>query len=149
MGPADSHCALPDGGSIVQMVDLNACQPAQDAAGGGDDGGGGPPMCPFGSTMFSPQATRVEADDDDCKYHLTVTPLSPLCAGPNVTFQLVATVLADGTTVGSVAAGTGGADDDRGFAPVIRNGRRPVRRVTVVCRGQWTSSLRHRNRTVQ
>jgi hypothetical protein len=88
-GPADTHCAAagPDGGALVQTVTL-ACTP--DAAPAGDDGGGAS-GCPYGPTNYG-----MEADDDDCKYHVKWTS-SPICEAPGGTvFKVVATYKADG-----------------------------------------------------
>jgi hypothetical protein len=88
-GPADDHCATggPDGGALVEAVTL-ACNAATPA----DDGGGGTALaCPYGATQFG-----VEADDDDCKYHLAWSS-TPICETPGgTTFTLVATTKADG-----------------------------------------------------
>lgn len=100
-GPADSHCASagPDGGALVQKVDLacNATPPADDGGGGGGDAG--PPPCPYGSTMFG-----SEGDDDDCKYHVAWSS-TPICEVPgSVTFTVKATRRSDGTPL--AGAGT-------------------------------------------
>ena len=113
MGPADDHCSLPDGGSIVQAVDFGVCHQSTDAGGddgggagaGGDDGGGSSSSCPYASTMYGTQATMVQANDDDCKYRVAVAILSPICQGANVTFQVVATVRTDGSALTGAATG--------------------------------------------
>jgi hypothetical protein len=95
-GPADDHCANagPDGGALVQKVDL-ACNAVVSAA----DGGSGGDQCPFGSTIYG-----SEGDDDDCKYHL-VWSTSPICEQPGgVTFTVVVTRKSDGSPV--TGAGT-------------------------------------------
>lgn len=104
-GPADDHCTLPDGGSMVQAVELGVCHQPADAGSSGDDGGGSIQTCPYGSTIYSPQPTSLDANDDDCKYHVAVTSLSPICPGASVTFQVVATVRQDGSPL--TGAGTG------------------------------------------
>ena len=65
-GAADQHCALLDGGTVIQSVDPAMCM----ADGGMDmspDGGMAMPNGPeFGDPMYGTQG-----DDDDCKYHVT------------------------------------------------------------------------------
>jgi hypothetical protein len=67
-GAADDHCLGVDGGEITQTVGTPSCCFAGDG-GGGDEG------CAWGATMYG-----MEADDDDCKYHLVWT-TTPICEG--------------------------------------------------------------------
>ena len=55
-GAADTHCSLPDGGTIAQATSQSACNipPPADAG-----------VVVYGDTMFN-----SEGDDDDCKYHV-------------------------------------------------------------------------------
>jgi hypothetical protein len=56
VGAADTHCSLPDGGTIVQPTSQASCNiPAPADAG----------PTQYGDTMFN-----SEGDDDDCKYHV-------------------------------------------------------------------------------
>jgi hypothetical protein len=93
VGPADMHC-----GTMTQVVDPASCQTI--AGTGGDDGGspdsGSGFACVYGDTMYG-----MESDDDDCKYHVTWTNLTPICEGAGgVTFKVVVA-----TKAGSPAAG--------------------------------------------
>jgi len=94
-GPADDHCALPDGGTMVQTTSQASCMVSSlgddggDAA-SGDDGGGD--LCDYGPTMYG-----YESDDDDCKYHVTWSS-TPICEGaPGVVFTVTATHKTDGS----------------------------------------------------
>ncbi len=117
-GPADVHCAsaAPDGGALVETVTL-ACNAtiASGDDGGGDDGG--PPQCEYGLTNYG-----MEADDDDCKYHVAWSS-TPICETPGaVTFTIVATVKATGMPLKGAAPvteviGTSPADCGAGTAP--------------------------------
>jgi hypothetical protein len=75
-GPADDHCATgaPDGGPVVEEV-TQGCK--LDAAPPGDDGG---LTCPYGTTNYG-----MEADDDDCKYHVAWTS-TPICETPGASY---------------------------------------------------------------
>jgi hypothetical protein len=88
VGPADNHCALPDGGFTVQSTNPASCY--YDGGVPGDDGGD---SCDYNNTNYG-----STADDDDCKYHVTWTS-SPICSGgPGVVFTVVATLrTADGS----------------------------------------------------
>jgi hypothetical protein len=98
-GAADTHCAP----GIVQPTDMASCFGEPDAgpvdAGPAEDAGpavdAGPiAACEYGATMFG-----MEADDDDCKYHLRWT-ATPICEGSGgVEFTLVATSKVDGSPV--------------------------------------------------
>jgi len=79
-GALDTHCTLPDGGTMVTVVDPAACQIS--------DGG---VVTDYGATMYN-----SEADDDDCKYHVKMT-ASPVYENTDVNFTVVATKKADGT----------------------------------------------------
>ena len=93
-GPADTHCTDTDGGAIVQPTSMASCH--TDA---GMDMDGGMMGCPYGDTMFG-----MEADDDDCKYHVKWT-ASPICEGSaGVTFTVVATNKTDNSPL--TGAGT-------------------------------------------
>jgi hypothetical protein len=60
---------------------------------GGDDGGA--TACPYGETFDG-----TESDDDDCKYHVIATPITPVCEGTGgVTFKVVLTNKKDGSKV--------------------------------------------------
>ncbi|GAC1355902.1 MAG: hypothetical protein NVSMB47_09360 [Polyangiales bacterium] len=109
-GAADTHCA-----ARKQPTEATACHPDLDAgvadSGGADAGpsdaatdaptdapGEAPgdatadtaPDNPYGPTMFG-----VEADDDDCKYHLQYT-VDPVYKGQDVYFHLTAMKKSDG-----------------------------------------------------
>jgi hypothetical protein len=93
-GPADDHCATgaPDGGPLVEAVTLG-CK--LDAAPPGDDGG---LVCPYGTTTYG-----MEADDDDCKYHVAWTS-TPICETPGASyFTLHATYKSNGMPLAGAA----------------------------------------------
>ncbi len=84
-GPADDHCAMAgeDGGALVNAV-TDPCNFAvpQDA---------GVPSCEYGATTYG-----TEADDDDCKYHITWSS-TPICEQPGaIIVTLVGTYKATG-----------------------------------------------------
>jgi hypothetical protein len=81
-GAADTHCIAPDGGAIVQPIDLSVCNATL------ADGGSVP--VDYGDTRFN-----AESDDDDCKYHVKFTN-TPVRQNENVTFTFTATIKADG-----------------------------------------------------
>ncbi len=85
-GAADAHCTG-DAGPIVQSTSPAACHP--DA--GLPDGGA--QECPYGPTMLN-----TEADDDDCKYHVTWSS-TPICENQDVTFTVTATHKTDGSAL--------------------------------------------------
>jgi hypothetical protein len=100
-GPADMHC-----GTMKQLVDPAMCHAG---SGGGDDGGatdggddGGTPgaganTCPYGDTAYG-----MESDDDDCKYHVLWTNLSPICEGAGgVTFKVIVATKAGAPVTGA------------------------------------------------
>jgi hypothetical protein len=71
---------------------------AGDGGGGGDagDDGGSATACPYGPTNFG-----QEADDDDCKYHITWTS-TPICEQPgSVMFTVVAAYKTGGPLKGA------------------------------------------------
>jgi hypothetical protein len=85
-GPKDTHCAEPDGGTMVQSTNAAACCTSGDA--------GGPGTCPYNATMFG-----QEGDDDDCKYHVAWSSTA-ICEGAaGVEFSVVATYLGTGKPV--------------------------------------------------
>lgn len=123
-GAADTHCAP----STVQPTDMASCFGLPDAgplpdagafdAGPPDDAGttvdAGPvETCAYGPTMFG-----MEADDDDCKYHIAWTS-TPICEGSGgVAFTIVVTNKVDGSPVTGAdphiqAFVTDGADCDQ------------------------------------
>jgi len=93
-GPADNHCASAgvDGGALVNSVTL-AC-----TAGIPDDAGAA--ACPYAATHYG-----EEADDDDCKYHVTWTS-TPLCQGTSL-FTVVVTYKDSGKPVTGAAPSVG------------------------------------------
>ena len=82
-GPADDHCASagPDGGPLMNSV-TDPCDFAvpQDAAVG---------ACAYGSTNYG-----MEADDDDCKYHITWSS-TPICEQPGSTMVTIVGIYKD------------------------------------------------------
>ena len=87
-GPADAHCASPDGGpDTMQPTSPASCHPGAGAgsdgaassdgatSGGAGDDGGTANSCDYGPTMFG-----MSADDDDCKYHVEWSS-TPICEG--------------------------------------------------------------------
>ena len=80
-GPADTHCSLPDGGTVAQPTSQASCA----LVAGGDAG-----TANYRETMFN-----SEADDDDCKYHLKWS-ASAIRESTDVTFTTVATNKTDG-----------------------------------------------------
>lgn len=91
-GPADDHC-----GGATQATDPASCFPDTTDAGPPEDTGvpevdAGVPPCEYGETVFG-----HEADDDDCKYHVSWTS-TPICEGSaGVFFTVVATSTVDGS----------------------------------------------------
>ncbi|HTO98110.1 MAG TPA: hypothetical protein VMK66_13765 [Myxococcales bacterium] len=77
-GPVDTHCTLPDGGTIAQEVNQASC------AGSGGDAG----VADYGDTLYN-----SEGDDDDCKYHVRFSN-SDIEQNKDVNFTVVATVKA-------------------------------------------------------
>jgi hypothetical protein len=84
-GAADTHCGGDDAGAAAQVQSVSAasCCAGADASAGDDGGDEG---CDYGDTMYG-----HEADDDDCKYHITWTS-TPICEGtPGSQFVVTAT----------------------------------------------------------
>jgi hypothetical protein len=91
-GPADTHC----GGQAPQPVNGASCD-AIDAGATSDDAGavadaGAPGPCEenggdYGATMYG-----TEADDDDCKYHVSYT-ATPICENKGTYFVVTANYL--------------------------------------------------------
>lgn len=79
-GPLDSHCALADGGAIVQETSEASCHPA-DAGTAQTEG--------YPATMYN-----AEGNDDDCKYHVKWS-ATPVAINTDVTFTVVADKLVD------------------------------------------------------
>jgi hypothetical protein len=88
-GPADTHCTAPDGGKIVVVPSQAACHPDAGTQGSGDSDGG-TDQSDYGPTHYS-----TEADDDDCKYHVSYTS-TPIYENYDVKFTVTATYLDDG-----------------------------------------------------
>src|SRR5260221_252812 len=80
VGALDRHCSLPDGGIIAQPTELNACHP---------DGGTGT------VANYGPSNYNTEADDDDCKYHVSFS-VTPIYVNQDVNFTAVMTRKIDG-----------------------------------------------------
>ncbi len=78
-GAQDFHCDLPDGGIMTQVTDLSTCHLPVDA----------------GTADYGPTNYNSQANDDDCKYHVSFT-VTPVRENTNVTFTVTATTLADG-----------------------------------------------------
>jgi hypothetical protein len=78
-GAQDTHCDLPDGGIRAQVVNLASCHLNADA----------------GAPDYGPANFNSEANDDDCKYHLSFT-VTPVQEKLNTTFTVTAKTLADG-----------------------------------------------------
>jgi len=83
-GPLDTHCSLPDGGTLAQQTETAACHPD----------GGDVTMVEYGPTEFN-----AEGDDDDCKYHVKFSS-TEIHENQNVTFTAVATRKTDGAPAG-------------------------------------------------
>jgi hypothetical protein len=79
VGPQDMHCDLPDGGIMSQVVDLTTCHLNADA----------------GAPVYGPTNDNAQANDDDCKYHVSFT-ATPVQENINVTFTVTAAYLATG-----------------------------------------------------
>jgi len=79
MGALDTHCS-PDGGTIVQETDPNACHPD----------GGYVMTVDYGATNYN-----TAADDDDCKYHVSFS-VTPVRENQDVTFTAMAKRKTDG-----------------------------------------------------
>jgi hypothetical protein len=79
-GPQDTHCSLPDGGVMAQVVDLSTCHEAVADAGAPD----------YGDTQYN-----SVSNDDDCKYNVGFTN-TPVYRNYNVTFTVTASTLTDG-----------------------------------------------------
>jgi hypothetical protein len=85
MGSRDTHCTM------ATKVEPASCH--TDAASAGDDGGAS--QCPYGDTFDG-----TESDDDDCKYHVIASTLTPVCeGGGGVKFKVVLSNKADGSSV--------------------------------------------------
>ena len=116
-GTADTHCK----GKAATVVDPTQCKGmgaggAAGAAGGGGAGSGdgagaagassagaaganGPiGDCPNVDPAYGDIAYGVEADDDDCKYHVKWS-ITPFARGQTATFTVSATHLSDGSPV--------------------------------------------------
>ncbi len=78
-GAQDTHCSLPDGGIQSQVVHLSSCHLPADA----------------GAPDYGPTNYNSEANDDDCKYHVSFNETA-VRENENVTFTVTATTLADG-----------------------------------------------------
>jgi hypothetical protein len=92
-GPVDTHCVLPDGGTLTQPTSTESCH---SDVGIPSDDGGGDQGCEYGETMFG-----YESDDDDCKYHVKWSSTA-ICEGsPGVVFTVVVTNKTDGTPLTS------------------------------------------------
>jgi hypothetical protein len=98
-GPADTHCALPDGGSMAAATNPASCNPdvgapdvaTSDASSDATVDSGGA-TCDYGPTLFG-----TESDDDDCKYHVKWSS-TPICQGtPGVIFTVTLTNKIDGS----------------------------------------------------
>jgi hypothetical protein len=81
-GPADDHCA----GGKVQEVDPAVCHAGPRDA-GADDGGAEEP---------APVRYNAEADDDDCKYHVSFSTSAPVALNSAVFFTAKVTRKSDG-----------------------------------------------------
>jgi len=99
-GPADSHCA----GQPAQPVTPAACSvtdagspPSEDAgsedAGSADAATPAPGPCGENGTDYGATMYGTEADDDDCKYHVTYTS-TPICENNGTYFIVTASYLA-------------------------------------------------------
>ena len=95
-GPHDNHCALPDGGMIIQNTSAAACTadasaPAMGDAGVADAGNIGNCGDPgFGATRYG-----TAGADDDCKYDVSWTS-TDICRNVPVYFTVTATHRVDG-----------------------------------------------------
>jgi hypothetical protein len=67
---------------------------AAGASGNDPNSGGAPALEP----ESSPPVYGMEADDDDCKYHVAWS-ATPVCEASNITFQVVVTSKVDGSIV--------------------------------------------------
>jgi hypothetical protein len=83
-GPVDDHCS----GVTPIVVSQASCHPPADA-GTGDDAG---------DEEYGAVEDNAAGDDDDCKYHVSFT-TTPVKLNENVTFNVTATALADGSAV--------------------------------------------------
>jgi hypothetical protein len=112
VGAQDDHCTV-NGAPVVQPTSLGACTPGAagapaaggaDAATGGAEAAGGAAGAPttgaggaaapeFGAPMYG-----VEADDDDCKYHVSWS-VTPICENGDTTFTVLLTNKVDGSAV--------------------------------------------------
>jgi hypothetical protein len=106
LGPQDDHCALPDGGQIIQPVTAAGCTSMVAPPGSGGDAAApdsGDP-CPgdmnaYGATMYNNWGA-----DDDCKYDVAWQS-TPICKGQPVYFSVVVTKREDGTPLTGVETG--------------------------------------------
>jgi hypothetical protein len=81
-GAADTHCRADGGAVIKQETAAAGCTFKPD--------GGGDAMAEYGATLFG-----SEGDDDDCKYHLKVTPVA-VYPRTDTTFEVRVTTTVDG-----------------------------------------------------
>ena len=103
-GTADTHCK----GLPATVVDPAACKGSSGAGGaaGAAGAGAGAPSsmpgangdCPNADPAYGDIGYGVEADDDDCKYHVKWS-IPPFARGQQVSFTMVATKLTDGSPV--------------------------------------------------
>ncbi|MGD0524695.1 MAG: hypothetical protein ABSE49_06115 [Polyangiaceae bacterium] len=106
LGPQDDHCALPDGGQLIQATTAEGCTDM------GDGGNGGPAdaactsgdpcpgdMCAYGAVMYN-----TWGSDDDCKYNVEWQS-TPICENEPVYFTVTVTKREDNSPLLGVETG--------------------------------------------
>ena len=91
-GAVDNHCAVPS--ARTQVTNPASCHPVAPGDAGipadaGAEAGDASADAPSSDNPYGPTMFNVEADDDDCKYHLKYS-AGALRRGDDVTFTLTA-----------------------------------------------------------
>jgi hypothetical protein len=151
-GPLDSHCALPDGGQMIQSIGacvgeapipntcggtitFQAATNAADAAASSDDGG----ASDYGPTMYG-----SAGNDDDCKYYVSWI-ATPIQEKTDTYFTVTAIRLQDmqparcaGVRVDVFLSSLHGAPPPATEAPEIAAGVYKVGPIQFDQPGQWS-----------
>lgn len=104
VGPPDDHCALPDGGQLIQPVTAAGCTSTIGPDGGDDGGGDSGDPCPGDMNAYGPVAYNTWGSDDDCKYDVSWQS-TPVCQGQPVYFTVIVTKRTDGSPLLGVETG--------------------------------------------
>jgi hypothetical protein len=105
VGPEDHHCALSDGGQIIQPTTAAGCTSSMLPP--GSDGGPGPDAgdpCPGDMNAYGAVMYNTWGSDDDCKYDVSWQS-TPICLNQPAYFTVTATKRTDGTPLTGVETG--------------------------------------------